>query len=142
MLQAQASRIQLDDLAKFVTVSDPQISPDGKSIVCVVSRANLEEDRYDNELLLIDVASNAQRVLTFNRKDVGSPRWSPTGDRLAFLAVVAYTKDSKDDTTKKEDSPKVFVLPMSGGDAQKITNAPNGVEQFAWSAERKGHRLP
>jgi hypothetical protein len=44
----QARRIQLDDLAKVVTVSDPQISPDGKSIVCVVSRPNFDEDRYDN----------------------------------------------------------------------------------------------
>jgi dipeptidyl aminopeptidase/acylaminoacyl peptidase len=52
----------------------------------VVSRPNLEEDRYDSKLVLVDVATGAQRVLTFDRKDVGSPRWSPSGDRLAFLA--------------------------------------------------------
>lgn len=34
-LSAQQRHIQLDDLAKVVTVSDPQFSPDGKSIVCV-----------------------------------------------------------------------------------------------------------
>jgi hypothetical protein len=45
ILSAQERRIQLDDLAKVATVSDPQISPDGKSIVCVVSRLNLGEDR-------------------------------------------------------------------------------------------------
>ena len=134
---AQQRRIQLDDLAKVVTVSDPQISPDGKSIVCVVSRQNFDEDRYDNELVLVDVATGAQRVLTFDRKDVGSPRWSPSGDRLAFVAVVPYSKDKKDDTTKKEDSPQVFLMPMSGGDAKKVTHAPNGVEQFAWRPNGK-----
>jgi hypothetical protein len=55
-VSAQQRRIQLDDLARVVTVSDPQISPDGKSIVCVVSRPNLEEDRSDNQLVLVDVA--------------------------------------------------------------------------------------
>ncbi|MGA2592843.1 MAG: hypothetical protein ABSH32_23265, partial [Bryobacteraceae bacterium] len=88
---AQNRRIQLEDLTKVVTVSDPQISPDGKSIVCVVSRLNFDEDRADNELVLIDAATGAERVLTLNRKEVGSPRWSPSGDRLAFEAVVPYT---------------------------------------------------
>jgi dipeptidyl aminopeptidase/acylaminoacyl peptidase len=134
---AQQRRIQLDDLAKVVTVSDPQISPDGKSIVCVVSRPNIEEDRSDNELVLVEVATGAQRILTFDRKKAGSPRWSPDGDRLAFMAVVAYSKDKKDDTAKKEDGPQIFVMPMSGGDAKKITNAPNGVEQFAWRPNGK-----
>lgn len=131
---AQQRRIQLEDLTKIVTVSDPQISPDGKSIVCVVARQNFDEDRSDNELVLVDIAGVSQRVLTFDRKRVGSPRWSPSGDRLAFVAVAPYTrdKDKKDDTTKREDSPQVFVMSMSGGDAKKVTNAPNGVEQFAW----------
>jgi hypothetical protein len=139
LASAQQRRIQLDDLAKVVTVSDPQISPDGKSIVCLVSRPNFEEDRYDAELVLVDVATGAQRVLTFDRKDVGSPRWSPSGDRLAFLAVVPYTKDKdkKDDTTKKENGQQVFVMPMRGGDAKKVTNALNGVEQFAWRPNGK-----
>jgi len=135
---AQNRRIQLEDLTKVVTVSDPQISPDGKSIVCVVSRLNFDEDRADNELVLIDAATGAERVLTLNRKEVGSPRWSPSGDRLAFEAVVPYTKDMKDHATgKKEDGPQVFVMPMSGGDAKKVTNAPNGVEQFAWRPKGK-----
>jgi dipeptidyl aminopeptidase/acylaminoacyl peptidase len=136
---AQQHRIQLEDLTKIVTVSDPQISPDGKSIVCVVSRQNFEEDRSDRELVLVDVATGAQRVLTFERKGVGSPRWSPTGDALAFLAVVPYSKDKdkKDDRTKREDSPQVFVMSMNGGDARKVTNAPRGVEQFAWRPNGK-----
>src|SRR5215470_9972822 len=134
---AQEHRIQLEDLTKIVTVSDPQISPDGKSIVCVVSRQNFEEDRSDGELVLVDVATRAQRVLTFDRKGVGSPRWSPSGDRLAFVAVVPYTKEKKDDATKRGDAPQVFIMSMSGGDAKKVTNAPNGVEQFAWRPNGK-----
>ncbi len=136
---AQQRRIQLEDLARIVTVSDPQISPDGKSIVCVVTRQNFDEDRSDHELVLVDVATGTQKVLTFERKGTGSPRWSPSGDALAFVAVVPYTKDkeNKEDTAKREDSPQIFVMSMTGGDPKKVTNAPNGVEQFAWRPNGK-----
>jgi dipeptidyl aminopeptidase/acylaminoacyl peptidase len=121
--KAQARRIELADFAKVVSVSDTQIAPDGKSIVYVVSRMNLDQDRHDRELVLLDIATAAQRVLTHDRKDTGSPRWSPTGDRIAFLAAVGPAKEEK---------PQIFVLSMRGGDALKITDAPSGVEQFAW----------
>jgi dipeptidyl aminopeptidase/acylaminoacyl peptidase len=121
--RAQARRIELADFGKAVSVSDPQISPDGKSIVYVVSRMNLEQDRNDRDLVLQEIATGARRALTHDRKDAGSPRWSPTGDRIAFLAAVGPAKEEK---------AQIFVLSMSGGDALKITDAPNGVEQFAW----------
>ena len=35
---AQPRRFAIDDLAKIVRVADPQIAPDGRSIVVVVSR--------------------------------------------------------------------------------------------------------
>jgi dipeptidyl aminopeptidase/acylaminoacyl peptidase len=118
-------------------VSDPQISPDGKSIVIVVSRRNFEDDINDVELVLVDVTTGAQRILTVGRKQPSFPRWSPSGDRLAFLSVVPYTKENKDDTTQRDDSLQVFIMPMIGGDAKKITNAPNGIQQFAWQPDGK-----
>jgi dipeptidyl aminopeptidase/acylaminoacyl peptidase len=119
----QTRIIQLEDFTKITTVSDPQISPDGKSIACIVSRINLDQDRSDRELMLIDIATGAPHVMTHDRKGVGSPRWSPEGDRLAFEALDSSAKDPK---------LQLFVMPMSGGEAKKITDAPNGVEQFAW----------
>ena len=74
---AQTRPIQLDDLPKITSVSDPQISPDGKSIAFVVSRVNLEQDRSDRQLVLVDIATGAQHILTYDRKGFGSPRWSP-----------------------------------------------------------------
>jgi dipeptidyl aminopeptidase/acylaminoacyl peptidase len=118
-----ARAIQLDDFLKIASVSDPQISPDGKSIAFIVSRPNLEQDRSDRELLIIDIPSGVPRALTHDRRGVGSPRWSPEGDRLAFEAM---------DSTAKEPKLQLYVLPMTGGEARKLTDAPNGVEQFAW----------
>src|SRR6185503_16436 len=79
---AQQRRMQLEDLSRVVRVSDPQIAPDGKSIVIVVARANYEENRYDSDLVLVDVATGNQRTLTSERRSVSQPRFSPEGDRL------------------------------------------------------------
>src|SRR5208282_1669072 len=121
--KAQARKIELGDLRKIVDVSNPAISPDGKFIVIIVSRVNWDEDRYDSQLVLVVIATGAQRPLTNIRKGLDSPRWSPSGDRLAFLAEAGE---------EKKAAAQIFVLPMNGGEAQQITRAPLGVEQFAW----------
>lgn len=121
--QAEQKTFQVSDTEKLVSVSDPQISRDDKSIVVVVGRTNMKEDGTDSEVVLIDIASGAQRVMTSGHKHASSPRWSPDGDRLAFVAAAGEGKDA---------TPQVFVLRMDGGDAKKITDAPDGVEQFAW----------
>jgi len=41
------------------------------------------------------------------------------------------------DGSGKEAKPQVFVLPMTGGEARKITDAPNGIEQLAWRPDGK-----
>jgi len=120
---AQSRKIELGDLQKIVSVTDPEISPDGKSIVIVVSRVNWDEDRYDSQLVLVDIATGAQRPLTNIRKGLSLPQWSPSGDRLAFLAEAGE---------EKKAAAQIFVLPMNGGEARQITSAPLGVEQFAW----------
>lgn len=122
-----AQRFQVADQFKIVSVSDPQLSPDGKSIVCVVSRPNAKDNRHESELVLVDIASGAQRVLTApDRRSVSSPRWIAKGTALSFLAP-----GSADPGAKRQ----VFVLPMAGGESTRLTNAPQGVQQFAWSSD-------
>src|SRR5580658_8902794 len=126
--KGQARKIELADPEKMVDVSNPVISPDGKSIVVIVSRVNWDADRYDTQLVLVDIATGAQRPLTNIRKGLDSPLWSPSGDRLAFLAEAGV---------EKKAVAQVFVLPMNGGEPQQITTAPLGVEQFAWRPDGK-----
>src|SRR5580658_6244069 len=113
---AAANRFDISQFAKLTRVADPQISPDGKSIVIVVSRPNFAVDRYDAELVLVDIASGRQRVLTHDRPGISFPRWSPAGDRLAFLSVGSNSET------------QIFVLPMAGGEAFQVTKSPSAVQ--------------
>lgn len=125
---AQQRRMQLEDLGRIVRVSDPQIAPDGKSIVVVVARANYDDNRYDSDLVLVEVASGNQRTLTSERRSVSQPRFSPSGDRLAFLSNVAFA-------SSQQPRPQILVMPMGGGDVRRITSAQKGVQQFVWSPD-------
>jgi len=127
VVSASAEKLSLEKMGQIVRLADPQISPDAKSIAAIVSRANFEENRYDAQLLLIDTASKSQRVLVRDRRGISSPRWSPDGKRLAFLATL-------------EGRSQVFALPMDGaGEAVQLTSAPKAVQQFSWSPD--GSRL-
>jgi len=59
----------------------PDCSPDGRSVVFV---------RYDGrsmELMLLDLASRAVRALTTGGAVNVEPRWSPNGQRLAYVST-------------------------------------------------------
>jgi dipeptidyl aminopeptidase/acylaminoacyl peptidase len=123
---APARRIELNDIDRLVSVSNPQLSPDGKAVAVIVGRQKFDKNRTDTELVLVDVATGKHRVLTRQRQGVGQPRWSPAGDRLAFLA-----SGGKGNAAHHQ----VYVLPMNGGDALRVTDAPTGVQHFAWKPD-------
>jgi dipeptidyl aminopeptidase/acylaminoacyl peptidase len=110
-------------VGKMTRVSDPQISPDGKSLVTVVTNPDYENDLNVSELALVDISSGATRFITHGRKSAGFPRWSPNGDRVAFLAA---------DGDKHN---QIFVLDMAGGDAFQLTKSPTSIQQFAWKPD-------
>lgn len=121
---AQARTLEIDDLRLEVGVSTPVLSPDGSQAVVTTSTPNYEDNRFDRTLVLVDIATGAQRELTPHRPGVGQPRWSPSGDRLAFA-------DSGEDGEGRQ----IFVLPMGGGEARQVTHAEEGVRAFGWTTD-------
>ncbi|HET7674076.1 MAG TPA: S9 family peptidase [Gammaproteobacteria bacterium] len=123
-MAAPSPVFKLTDLRRLVHLSDAQISPDGRQIALVVARADWKNDKSKSEIDLVDAQTGKSRRLTYGRDGVSSPRWSPDGSRLAFLA--------KDPDTRQ---PQVYVMPMNGGDAQCVTDNKQGVDEFAWSPD-------
>jgi dipeptidyl aminopeptidase/acylaminoacyl peptidase len=111
------------DLARQVRLSDPQLSPDGKTLAVIETRADLDSDEFRSEIVLVELSSGHIRPLTRERHHAGYPRWSPSGDRIGFIAQDA------------DKNGQLFVLPMSGGDALQLTKGKDGVSQFAWSPD-------
>jgi dipeptidyl aminopeptidase/acylaminoacyl peptidase len=119
----EARTATVRDLARIVRLADPHFSPDGRTVALVETRADLDSDKFQSEILIVDVASRQVRQLTLARHRAGSPRWSPTGERIGFLAP-----DS-------ENVIQLFVMRMDGGDALQLTKGKDNVNQFAWSPD-------
>src|SRR5262245_37278072 len=81
------------DLLKFTWIADPQISPDGSTVVFVRVTVNEKENRYESSLYVVaSTGAESPRRLTSSIRDT-SPRWAPDGKRIAFTRVV--DKDGK-----------------------------------------------
>jgi dipeptidyl aminopeptidase/acylaminoacyl peptidase len=120
-LLAQRPRFDLAAARRVVGVSSPAVSPDGRTLAFLLNPPDYALNRPYTHLNLVDAASGAQRPLTFERPDVSDPRWAPDGRSLAFLA-----------SEPGADAPQLWVLSMEGGDARRLTRAPDGVQSYAW----------
>ncbi len=118
------TKFDLNAIRSIVRVADPQISPDGRNVVVVVSEANYDANKWDGRLVMVDVASGTKHTLTRDRQSVSAPQWSPVGDRLAFLAQPAGGGKAQ-----------IFVMPMTGGDTWQLTRSATGVQQYSWSPD-------
>ncbi|MGH8426627.1 MAG: S9 family peptidase [Gammaproteobacteria bacterium] len=131
---SSARGFQLIDLRRLVSLSEPQISPNGKEIAVIASRPLWKTDDTKDEIDLIDVATGKFRSLTFDRTGLDAPRWSPDGTRLAFIADAPSSASSED---PEDTQSQLFVMPMNGGDPVQTTYAQNGVDEYAWSPDGK-----
>jgi len=116
-----ARTVDLSDLGILVRLSEPRISPDGEQVLVITSRPNYDDNRNDNQLVVVDVSNGHRRPLTWDRHQVRNPRWSPDGTKIGFLAAGSKEK------------PQIHVLPVDGGEAHQITKQPQGVESFEWA---------
>ena len=134
--RAQSRPFELADLGRIVRVAEPQISPDGGSVAVVISRANYAQNQYDATLVIVDVATGAQRVLISGRSGLASPRWSPSGDRIAFLASAALPPDrgamAPSGGSMARPLAQLHSVRIADDSVTLVTRAPLGVQQFAW----------
>jgi dipeptidyl aminopeptidase/acylaminoacyl peptidase len=120
VLAAPKRPIALDDIFKFKRVSDPQVSPDGRHAVYVVSEVVWDENRTQSDLWLVDTATGAARALTSTPKNERSPRWSPDGRWIAF-------------ESNRSGDTQLWLLPTGGGEARQLTTLATGASGPRWA---------
>ena len=117
-----------DDVIALRPVHDPQVSPDGRYVVYVVSELAPDTSRYQSDLWLGTIATGEQRRLTTNPVNDESPQWSPDGRSIAFLSERPLTSG-------KASGMQVWSLSLDGGEAVPLTSAENGVTSFQWRGD-------
>lgn len=121
--------ITLDDLFRFQDVSDPQVSPDGQWIAYTVSTVDTTADKRITDLWMVSWDGSQDIRLTYGVDASSStPRWSPDGKYLAFLA----------DRPGKAKGTQVWMLDRRGGEARQFTDVKDQhLSAYAWSPDSK-----
>ena len=114
------------DLFDIELATDPQISPDGRTIAYVRRTTDIMTDKARQTIWLVDVASGQQRPLLAGSGSYFSPRWSPSGDRLAYVAA-------------EGGNPQLYVRWTANGESARITGLPDSPESITWSPD--GRRI-
>jgi dipeptidyl aminopeptidase/acylaminoacyl peptidase len=122
-----------EDILALKAVSDPNVSPDGRSVAYVVEALNPEKDAYQTDVWLVPATGGEARPLASSPASDESPRWSPDGRFVAFLSDRPRPGVKEDDEAKRQ----IWLIRPDGGEAALLTAAPGSVQSFAWSADGK-----
>lgn len=117
---AQTRKLTLDLYWEMEDVSDPQISPDGKEIVYTREWIDKMNDKRESAIWVMNADGGKNRFLVKG----STPRWSPDGTRIAYLA------------DGEPDGKQIFVRWMDAeGAVTQVTRVEKEPSNIAWSPD-------
>jgi dipeptidyl aminopeptidase/acylaminoacyl peptidase len=119
---AQRRAIKFEDYIALKSVSDPQLSADGKWVAYTVAAPSLQDNRNISRVWVVEVATGRSRQVTNGPGSDRQPRWSPDGKTLAFIST-------------RENGAQVWLLPIAGGDARKVSSLVDGASDPLWTPD-------
>jgi dipeptidyl aminopeptidase/acylaminoacyl peptidase len=109
------------DLLEIVLVSEPVICPDGSAVYYRRMWFDREADEIRGAIRQVD-RDGHDRAFTGGTND-RLPRVAPNGSAVAFVA------------DRDDEKPRVFVLPLDGGEARPLSDAHAKITGLAWSPD-------
>jgi len=101
-------------------------------VVYEVQKANWEDNAFDRNLWIVDIATGESHALTSAKKSSTNPAWSPDGKWIAFLSDRSgQIKDTP------EGKKQLYVISTDGGEAQQLTKTENDVNALEWAPDAK-----
>jgi len=113
LLIAQERRFTVNDLLKVRRVSDPQVSPKGDLVAFTITDMDPLANKGTTQIYLVPLGGGEMRQLTNDEHSSASPRWSPDGEKLAFISA----RDGED---------QIWTIDISSGALTKITHLSTG----------------
>ena len=102
----------------------PAISPNGQQVAYTIRETNWDENAYETEIWIGDAATGQSRQVTNARKSSTQPAFSPDGASLGFVS-------------DRDGKRQIYRIALGGGEAETLTSADEGVNNFAWSPDGK-----
>ena len=113
------------DVFELEVATDTQISPDGSRIAYSRVSNDIMSDRSVSNIWLVDANGEHHRPLLSGAQSYSSPRWSPGGDRLAYVTSVG------------DRGSQIHVRWMDTGQTAMLSNVRGGPSSLTWSPDGK-----
>jgi dipeptidyl aminopeptidase/acylaminoacyl peptidase len=110
------------DVFDLQWAANPEVSPDGRTVAYVRMGYDVKTDRPHGSVWLVGVDGKNERPLT-SAASSGSPRWSPDGSRIAYIARAA------------DGSAQLFMYWTASGISAPISNFTESPSGLAWSPD-------
>ena len=111
-----------EDIWRIARVGAPAAAPDGTWAVVPVTTPDLEKNEARTRLWMVSATGAYEpRPMTAPELTSTAPRISPDGTRVAFVRK-----------RDKAEKAQLHVLPLDGGEAEKVTDLPLGVIDPRW----------
>lgn len=121
------------DVQEMRTASAPAISPDGKWGLYTLSVPDWKAAKRFSDIYLVSLERGVEstRQLTYTKdKNETSPRWSREGKFFVFAS-------DREAPSSAATQNQLYLMRPDGGEARKITEAKDGVGNFAFSKDGK-----
>ncbi|MEJ7812573.1 MAG: S9 family peptidase [Gemmatimonadaceae bacterium] len=118
---ARTDRIALDQYLEWEDVSEPQLSPDGRQVVYTRRWVDKMNDRFETSLWIMNVDGTRNRFFI----NGSAPRWSPDGQRIAYIARGEPT------------GTQLYVKYMDAEGATQLTRLTETPSDVAWAPDGK-----
>src|SRR5258707_5924322 len=118
-----------EDLFSLQYAADPQVRPDGGTVAYVRVSNDVMTDRARRSIWLVDPKTGAQTPLVADERSNFSPRWSPDGQRLAYIAA------------GPGGPPQLYVRWMATGQTARVASFTESPNAIAWSPDGKSLAL-
>ena len=122
--QLQKSHFSYLDVFELEYASDPQISPDGEWVVYRRMALDIMKDRSSGNLWRLRSDGSQHQKLTSRETSENSPRWSPSGDRIAFVSST-------------EEGSEIYMYWVDSGKFARLTQLPFSPSSLTWSPSGK-----
>jgi dipeptidyl aminopeptidase/acylaminoacyl peptidase len=121
---AQKRAMTIVDLINLPSIGSPEPSPDGSQVLYLRTDADWEENGTVTHIWRVNADGTGSVQLTNGERGESSPRWSPDGQRIAFLA-----------RRHGAEQTQVYLLNNSGGEGIALTEHPTSVSSISWSPD-------
>jgi len=121
------------DMQQMRSAGSPTPSPDGRWMLYTISTPDWQEAERQTDIYLVSMADGlpSTRPLTFTtKKNETSPAWAADGRTFFFLS-------NREAPASASGQNQIYMMRVDGGEARRVTDASDGVSDFALSKDRR-----